>query len=487
LTLALRDYIAAAFPGIWITSFEHEEALREIAALCQDQHWTMAVWDVDIGLQAGGVAAASASDPLAALRSLPALARPEFSALLVLPNFHRFLGSPEIVQCLANTLAQGKARRTFVVILSPVVQLPPELERQFVVLDHPLPDREQLRVIASQVATEAGEMPEGDALGALLDASAGLTRQEAENAFALSIIRHNQLVPEAIWDLKTHTLRKSGLLSLHRGGESFEGLGGFDALKGFCSRVLGQRHPKARPRGILLLGVAGSGKSAFCKALGNHTGRPTLILDVGALMGSLVGQTEGNIRQALRIADAMSPCVLMIDEVEKALSGAGSQGDSGVSARLFGTLLTWLSDHTSDVFVVCTSNDISRLQPEFSRAERFDGVFFCDLPSTAEKARIWEIYRSEYELEAQPLPPSVDWTGAEIKSCCRLSALLDVSLVEAARQVVPVAATAAESVEKLRDWASGRCLSAASPGLYQRTGGTTAAGRRRVSRGPLSN
>jgi hypothetical protein len=438
-------------------------------------------------MQVGGLSAPSASDPLAALRSLPALAKPESSALLVLPNFHRFLGSPEIVQCLANSLSQGKARRTFVVVLAPVVQLPPELERQFVVLDHPLPDREQLQTLASQVADEAGEMPEGDALGALLDAAAGLTRQEAENAFALSVIRHNRLVPEAIWDLKTHALKKSGLLSLHRGGESFEGLGGLDALKGFCSRVLGHSHPKAKPRGILLLGVAGSGKSAFCKALGNHAGGPTLILDVGALMGSLVGQTEGNIRQALRIADAMSPCVLMIDEVEKALSGAGAQGDSGVSARLFGTLLTWLSDHTSDVFVVCTSNDISKLPPEFSRAERFDGVFFCDLPSTGEKARIWEIYSGEYGLEKQALPTSVDWTGAEIKSCCRLSALLDVTLVEAARQVVPVAATAAESVEKLRDWASGRCLSAAAPGLYQRTGGTPAGARRRVSRGSASN
>jgi SpoVK/Ycf46/Vps4 family AAA+-type ATPase len=309
---------------------------------------------------------------------------------------------------------------------------------------------------------------------------------EAENAYSLSLVRHGKLVPETIWDLKTQTLKKSGLLDLHRGTEKFAELGGLAALKGFCTKALAarERRSRAQPRGILLLGVAGSGKSAFCKALGNQTGRPTLILDVGALMGSLVGQTEANIRRALTIADAMAPCVLMIDEVEKALSGVASSGqtDSGVSARLFGTFLTWLSDHTSDVFVVCTSNDISKLPPEFARAERFDGVFFCDLPSTAEKATIWQIYLRAYELPKQDLPRTEDWTGAEIKSCCRLAALLDVPLIEAAKQVVPVAVTAADAVEELRGWASRRCLSASTPGLYQRIGGSVSPGGRRVAR-----
>src|ERR1035437_3950579 len=149
-------------------------------------------------------------------------------------------------------------------------------------------------------------MPAAEELDRLLDASVGLTRCEAENAYSLSLIRHNKLLPETVWDLKTQALKKSGLLTLHRGSESFGDLGGLDALKTFCSKALAarQRNSLAMPRGILLLGVAGSGKSAFCKALGNQTGRPTLILDVGALMGSLVGQTEANIRHALQIADA---------------------------------------------------------------------------------------------------------------------------------------------------------------------------------------
>ena len=201
-------------------------------------------------------------------------------------------------------------------------------------------------------------------------------------------------------------------------------------------------------------------------------------------MGSLVGSTESNVRQALRIIDAMAPCICFVDEIEKGLAGAANSGqtDSGVSARLFGSMLSWLNDHTSDVFFIGTCNDISKLPPEFARAERFDGIFFLDLPATSEKAKIWEIYLQTYQIPKQELPRTEDWTGAEIKSCCRLAALLDVSLIDAAQQVVPVAVTATESVERLRNWASGRCLSASVPGLYQRAGTTTSTTGRRVTR-----
>src|SRR4029078_9618891 len=153
----------------------------------------------------------------------------------------------------------------------------------------------------------------------------------------------------------------------HRGGERFTSLGGLSSMKDFCRRAL-QGSRTVKPPGFLALGVPGTGKSAFAKALGNETGRPTLILDIGALMGSLVGATEQNIRQALRVADAMAPCILFCDEVEKGLSGINGQGDSGVSTRLFGTLLTWLAEHESDVFFIGTANDISKLPPEFTRA-----------------------------------------------------------------------------------------------------------------------
>lgn len=481
----LKEYIAAAFSGLWVQSYEHEDALRDIAQLCRDNKWSLASWDIDRGLQiAGQAATTTANDPVAAIKAINSLATADSSALLVLPNFHRFMQSTEVVQALTHQIQQGKNRRTFIVVLAPVVQLPVELEKQFVVIEHDLPDRAQLQKIASNIATESGEMPKGPGLARLLDAASGLTRYEAEGAFSLSLVRHAKLESDAVWELKTQTLKKNGLLSLYRGGETFDDIGGLEAVKRFCKKALQvQDNRSVKARGILMLGVPGSGKSALAKALGNETGRPTLVMDVGALMGSLIGQTEQNLRQALRIVDAMAPCILFCDEIEKALSGVTSGGgDSGVSARLFGSLLTWLSDHQSDVFFIGTCNDISKLPPEFSRAERFDGVFFLDLPSSSEKVKIWEMYLKMFGLTAQAKPNDTDWTGAEIRACCRLSALLDVSMTEAAKHVVPVAVTAAESVEKLRNWASGRCLSASASGIFRRTITPSDLPTRKVSR-----
>jgi SpoVK/Ycf46/Vps4 family AAA+-type ATPase len=174
---------------------------------------------------------------------------------------------------------------------------------------------------------------------------------------------------------------------------------------------------------------------------------------------------------------------LFIDELEKALSGAAGSGqnDSGVSSRILGTLLSWMNDHTSNVYLIATCNDISKMPPELSRAERFDGIVFLDLPNREQKDAIWQQYVSAFELDSnQTLPKDNNWTGAEIRACCRLAALLDVPLKQAATNVVPVATTAAESVERLQSWASGRCLDAERGGIYQHKKSTGA--RRKVRR-----
>ena len=416
----LREYVAACFTGLWIESHEHQDALSEIAQLCSQEQWRLAVWDIAQGLQLPGQHGESDSattDPLAAISAINALASPDSSALLVLQNFHKFLGSPEIIQTLAQQIIQGKQNRTFVVVLSPLVSIPVELEKHFVVIEHQLPDREQLEEIARGIATEEGELPEGDELNHVLDAAAGLTRFEAEGAFSLSLVRHSRVEPSAIWELKSQMLKKSGLVSLHHGSEAFDTLGGLDSLKHFCTRAMrqqGQENPLQRPRGVMLLSPPGCGKSQFAKSLGNETGRPTLILDVGSLMGSLVGQTESNIRQALSIADAMAPCVLFADEVEKALAGVASSGqtDSGVSARLV--------RHLSDLAQRPRQRRIRgrHLQRHFQVAA---GVFACRavrrrvLPGPArlgaEGSDLGHLVAG-FELDAdQPKPPDrpVDW------------------------------------------------------------------------------
>ena len=495
LGLRMSELVRACFTGVWIKSYEPDDAIAELAQLCCAENWSLMTWDIARGLRASGETTASTEpvDPIGALKTLSAISNDDTPTILVLRSYHRFLGSGEVVAEVAKAITQGKTQRKFVVVLSPIVQLPPELERLFVVVDHEPPTRAELQELLGGIATAENEMPVGQQLEAVLDAAVGLTRYEAENAFSLSLVRHGSVQPEAIWELKTQALKKSGLLSLCRSESDFSSLGGLSALKAFTKRALLRASNAgllAKPRGVLLLSPPGCGKSEFCKSLGKEVGRPVLTLDVGSLMGSLVGQSEERTREALRIIDSMAPCVVMIDEIEKAFAGAsGGSGDSGVTSRMFGALLTWLNDHTSDVFVVCTANDVSRLPPEFSRAERFDGVFFVDLPSRDQKDAIWSMYRTRFGISGEENVPADDqWTGAEIRSCCRLSALLDVPLSQASQNVVPVAVTSAESVQRLREWAAGRCLDAEVGGIYsakqssdKSTNGSTV--RRRVTRG----
>ncbi|QEG00138.1 ATP-dependent zinc metalloprotease FtsH 1 [Stieleria maiorica] len=488
LAKRMEEYVRACFSGIWITSHEHVDAIDEISQLCQREGWKMASWNIAAGLRCGGQAVEQdVSDPLAAVGVASLLSEDDQTTVVVLENFHRFLQSPEIIQAIAHQVITGKQTRTILVVLAPVVQLPVELEKLFVVIDHELPSRQQLREIAAAIATEPGEQPEEAQFERVLDAATGLTRFEAENAFALSLVRDNRLTAETLWQQKSQMLTKAGTLQLYRGNADFSALGGLASLKAFTRRSLlrsSQVNKLVRPRGVLLLSPPGCGKSEFCKALGKEVGRPVLQLDVGSLMGSLVGQSEERTRQALQIVDAMAPCVLMLDEAEKAFSGVGGSGsnDSGVSSRMFGTFLSWLNDHESDVFVVCTSNDASKLPPEFSRSERFDGVFFVDLPGREQKDTIWSLYLELFALAPDQRKPADDnWTGAEIRACCRLAALLDVPVVQAASNVVPVAVTSAESIDRLRKWASGRCLDADQSGIYQHRPKRRAS-RRSVSR-----
>ena len=242
----MKELISACFTGIWVQSHEHDDALLEIARLCHDETWTLASWDISQGLTVAGAPSATndgtGQDPLAALRALPAIGESSTSTILVLKNFHRFMQSAELVQTMARQLAAGKQSRAFLIVLSPIIQIPIELEKLFIVVEHELPSRWQLEELARGVATEAEELPSGPQLDAVLDAAGGLTRHEAEAAFSLSLVRHGRLTPDALWEIKSGMLKKSGLLQLHRGQEAFDQLGGLDVLKAFCRRALRLGH-----------------------------------------------------------------------------------------------------------------------------------------------------------------------------------------------------------------------------------------------------
>lgn len=480
-------YMRAGFSGIWLQSNEHEDAIKELTSMCQSQNWGFRLWNMDCGLV--GPNGEPAPDSYKNQAQQLVTQMPNIAAgtraprtLFVLQNFHRreFADNAAVLQSVQSSVAQGKSAENgwCICILTSSAVIPQEWLPSFIVVDHPLPDGDQLWEIARDIAEGAGINIDNTDQSAVRAAAAGLTRYEAESAFSLSLLQRRELSPGVIWDLKAQSLKKQGKLTLYNGNASFDQMGGLSHFKEFSSKLLEARgnDPLLYSKGLLLLGVPGAGKSQAVRCLGNLTGRRVLTLDVGALRSKYVGDTERNIREALRIADAMQPCILFVDEIEKALAGVGSSGatDGGVGARVFGTLLTWLNDRTSDVFFAGTCNDIGQLiesNPEFIRAERFDGIFFFDLPTESEREAIWRVYLDMFGYEdtaisADMLGMSDGWTGAEIKTCCRLSAILKLPFVEAAKFVVPISKTSGTKQDDLRNWANGKCLSASYPGLF---------------------
>lgn len=505
LAQEIASYVRAGYTGLWVRSTEHEEAIMELCQMCVGDGksggngWAWAVWDFDSGLKGCHQIASQrtageaerepawfSKNPIQMIRSMGSIAAKTGGdkTLIILKNFHRrdITENSLMLQAMLNSMWAGKSAEHSwcFVVLAPTAKLPIEWESDFVLIDHALPDKEQLWKLAQQLPVEQNELPSTDEQkAAVLEAASGMTRRGAEGAFSLSVVRNKPFDPGIIWDIKAQVIRACGYLRLYEGSANFADMGGIQNYKDFSLRLLGktQTDPLLFPKGQLLLGVPGSGKSQAVKCLGNETGRRVLMLDMGALRSKYQGETDSNIRKALEIADAMAPCILFVDEVEKAMSGVASSGetDGGASARVFATMLTWLNDHQTDVFFIGTCNDMSKLPAEFSRADRFDGIFFFDLPSKEERAAIWDIYLKLYKRKISAaerdrlIAESNDWTGAEIKTACKLSAILDVPIADAMINVVPIVETARDKLEELRKWASNRCLSATTPGRFSQS------------------
>jgi hypothetical protein len=497
LTEQLTDYVNAAFSGLWVLSQEPDEAEREITQLARARGWKLAAWDVTAGLRVPSEPGthrgdAQPGDPLAVLRAVPTLADRDGTALLLLHNFHRFLNNPEVVQTAFAQLVAGKQQRTFLLVLAPVVQVPVELEKLFVVLEHALPDREQRERIARELTSDHPEdMPQGDALERVLDAAAGLTRYECEGAFALSLTRHNAIRPEAVWELKAQALAKSGLCSLYRGEpKTFDTLRGVDHIRRLTGQLLRPGCP-VPPRGWLFVGPPNGGKTSVAKAIAADNALPLVLADLPALKAKYVGESEGRVRRFIALCEAMAPCCVLLDEVEDALAGATAEqaGDSGVSRDQLSTILKWRSESRARVFLIATCNEPQALlrvkQGALFRDGRFDGLVFFDLPGREAKDAMWALYRRAYQIPAgEPNPPDEGWAPGNVEVCCQRAVQYQVPLAEAAQYVRPAPR---EDVERLREWADGRCLSATQPGIYRREPEAAARGGRRVNRGPSSN
>lgn len=415
----------------------------------------------------------------------------ENDMLLVLEDFHPYgeSNNPANVRYLREVMRpqsySGNYRKA-VILSSPNKFVPEELSKELPVIEVDLPDRDTIEIIAESVVREYGKYcMESEITPKLLESALGLTVMEARLAFAKAIIQSHQLTEEEIPLIireKEQIIKKSGLLEYFHPKEYLTNIGGLDNLKDWIHKRGNAYSDEAKayglntPRGVLLLGVPGCGKSLTAKAIANEWKFPLLRFDLGKVFGGIVGESERNIRYALDVAKTISPCVLWIDEIEKGLSGSQSSGrtDGGTSARVFGTFLTWMQEKKEPVFVVATANDISSLPPELLRKGRFDEIFFVDLPSAKERENIFAIHLKnkgrDYEalgLDMNALvKASAGFSGAEIEEVVN-EALFNAyadgqkdvemkNLLECIKATSPLSRTMAETIANLRKWAEQR-------------------------------
>ncbi|TMQ01587.1 MAG: AAA family ATPase [Verrucomicrobia bacterium] len=496
----IETLIRARYPLLYIVSAEEARVQELLVDIAQRRQKRVFEWSVSTGVVPAGTSIQSQKhrnaptrDPLLALDQVIDQVEP---ALFVFKDFHPFLAKSNhaVVRKLKEIALQLKNSFKTIILVSPVLEIPVELEKEITVLNFPLPAREDLSALLDKIVEDLKQVKqvkiELDDAGRerLLQAALGLTLGEAENVFAKIIVKDGRLSGEDVNEVlaeKQQIIRKSGLLEYYATNETFSHVGGLAVLKEWLQKRAVAFSAEAHafglpaPKGILMLGVQGCGKSLCAKAVSCLWQLPLLRFDMGRMFGSLVGSSEENVRRAIAVAESVAPAILWVDEIDKAFAGAQGSGvsDGGTTARVFGTFLTWLSEKTAPVFVVATANDISQLPPELLRKGRFDEIFFVDLPRADERREIFGIHLAkrgrdagQFDLEAL-IAASESFSGAEIEQAI-ISALYDAfyarneltaeHVLEALCQAVPLARTMDEHIDRLRKWAVGRARHASA-------------------------
>jgi len=486
-------YIQAGYPGLYVVSAEEQRVEAEFKTIASALNYGLHFWSVVDGLiDVKAKTVNNANDPLEALEAVKNL--PEKSVVL-LKDFHLFLNDPNpiLLRKLKDTLLHTKLKQKLLVILGCRLCLPPELEHELTVVEFKLPGPVELRGVLGGIMESAGiKSLDVDVQQKAVEAASGLTTIEAENAFALSVAESRTINPAIIAREKAQAVKKNGLLEIVEVKESLNSIGGLDLLKdwllrrkdAFSQRAISYGLPS--PKGLLILGIPGTGKSLTAKATAAVFNIPLLKLDAGKLYGGIVGQSEANLRSVINIAEAIAPCCLWIDELEKGFAGSKSSGttDGGTSARVFGSFLSWLQEKTKPVFVVATANDVSQLPPEMLRKGRFDELFFVDLPDDNEREAIWKIVverrnRKAINFDLQQLAKSSEGlTGAEIEAVF-LEAMFaaferdgepsELDVAASMSSFVPLSKLMAEQIAALKQWANNRARpSTSTPATSER-------------------
>jgi len=498
LQTEIETLIRARYPILYIITSEEMRVQNLLVEIADQRQKKVFEWTYSSGIVPAGASIQSQKSrntatkyPLAALDLVIEQIEP---AIFLFKDFHPFLtrNNYAVIRRLKDIALHLKNSFKTIVLISPVMEIPAELDKEITVINFPQPAKEDLAALLDKIIQELRDRKqvrlELDEEGRerLLQAALGLTLGEAENVFAKIIVKEQRLSGEHVNEVfaeKQQIIRKSGLLEYHAASEDFGSVGGLGVLKDWLNKRVVAFTSEARafglpaPKGILLLGVQGCGKSLCAKAVSRLWQLPLLRFDMGRMFGSLVGYSEENVRRAIAVAESIAPAVLWVDEIDKAFVGSQSSGvtDGGTTARVFGTFLTWLSEKSAPVFVVATANDVSQLPPELLRKGRLDEIFYVDLPMDEERAEIFRIHLAKrnrkpdaFDLAAL-VSASPDFSGAEIEEAI-ISALYDAfyekqelttgHVVAALGQTVPLAKTMAEKIAAQRNWASDRARNA---------------------------
>ncbi|MCY6491612.1 stress-responsive protein Ycf46 [Leptolyngbya sp. GGD] len=495
----LNILLQAQYPLIYLVTSEEERAEQALALLAQTKPpkrlylWTVTHGIVEYG-QPRSVTQHNTVSPEAAIEWVMRQREP---GLFVFKDLHPFIDSPAVNRWLRDAIASFKGTQKAIVLMSPVQTVPIELEKEVIVLDFPLPTMTELnQVLTTQLDQIRNRRITTETREKLLKAALGLTRDEAEKVYRKAQVTNGRLTEEEV-DIvlseKKQLIRRNGILEFMEEDETLEAVGGLDELKHWLKQRSNAFTERAReyglpqPKGMLILGVPGCGKSLIAKTTSRLWGLPLLRLDMGRVYdGSMVGRSEANLRNALKTAESISPAILFIDEMDKAFAGTSGSADSdgGTSSRIFGSFLTWMQEKTSPVFVMATANRVERLPGEFLRKGRFDEIFFVDLPNAEERKEIFRIHlakrRREIErFDLEQLASVCDgFSGAEIEQAL-VAAMYEafaqdreftqLDIIAASRATMPLSKTMTEQVTALRDWARQRARpAAASVAEYQR-------------------
>jgi ATP-dependent 26S proteasome regulatory subunit len=483
--------LRARYPLIYVSTLEEERLEGAIATIAKDQgNRGVYTWDFVDGYQGNPTDAGFAQrNPLQALELVERMAT-NVPAVVLLRDFHRFLDDISVARKLRNLARLLKSQPKTIVMVSHRVEVPDDLKELITILEFPLPTVAEIETELTRLLSGLGKPLNRATMDSLVQSCQGLSIERIRRIIARAIATHGELRSsdlDLVLEEKRQTIRQTQILEFYPTQETMANIGGLDNLKDWLLRRGAAFSERARqyglphPRGLLLVGIQGTGKSLTAKAIANHWHLPLLRLDVGRLFAGLVGESESRTRQMIQLAEALAPCVLWIDEIDKAFAGFEGRGDSGTTSRVFGTFITWMAEKQSPVFVVATANNIQALPPELLRRGRFDEIFFVGLPTQAERQAIFAVHLQRLRPQtvknydhARLAYETPDFSGAEIEQMIVEAMHIAFSqnrdfttddIVEAASQMIPLARTAQEQIQQLQQWAdAGRARLASRQG-----------------------